>query len=62
MLVRNLEKLYSLVWGLCETPLQEKLKALPQFKQVSEDCDAIALLLAIREVTFEHESQRYQVI
>ena len=62
VLERNLENLFSLVWGQCESPLQEKLKALPQYKQVSEDCDAIALLLAIRELTFVHETQRYQAM
>ena len=29
---------------------------------MSEACDVIALLLVIREVIFEHESQRYQAL
>ena len=62
VLERNLENLFSLVWGQCENPLQEKLKALPQYQDIANRCDAMALLRAIREVTFEHESQRYQAI
>ena len=59
MLDRNLENLYSLIWGQCDSPLQEKLKTLAQYGDISSSCDFISLLLAIREVTFKHESQRY---
>ena len=62
MLDRNLENLYSLIWGQCDSPLQEKLKTLAQYGNISSSCDSISLLLAIREVTFEHEFQRYQAL
>ena len=62
MLDRNLENLYSLIWGQCGRSLQEKIKTLAQYNDISEMCDTISLLLVIREVTFEHESQRYQAL
>ena len=62
MLDRNLENLYSLVWGQWDNPLQEKIKMLQQYEDISETCDSISILLAIREVAFEHESQHYQAL
>ena len=43
-------------------PYKKKIKTLTQYEDISETCDSISLLLAIREVTFEHESQRYQAL
>ena len=60
VLMRNLENLYSLLWGQCEKPLQEKLRSLAQYDELASKCDALALLLSIREVAFNQQSQRYQ--
>ena len=59
---RNFANLYSLVWGQCDSPLQERIKILQQYEDISETCDSISLLLVIREIIFEHKSQRYQAL
>ena len=58
--MRNLENLFSLLWGQCEKPLQKKLRSLPQYEQLTSDYDSLALLLVIIEVEFNQQSQRYQ--
>ena len=60
ILVRNLENLFALLWGQCEKPLQEKLRSIPQYEELAANCDALALLLTIREVAFNQQSHRYQ--
>ena len=59
-LERNLENLYSLIWLQCEPAMQDKVKTVSNYKTIKENCNSIALLKAIREITFSFESQRYQ--
>ena len=59
VLARNLENLYPLVWGQYEIGLRNKLRALEGYEDFSSSCDSIALLKAIREISFSLESQKY---
>ena len=61
-LERNLENLYSLVWLQCEPAMQDKIKTLRNYTAMKDDCDSLALLKAIREVTFSFESQKYHPV
>ena len=51
ILTRNLKNLYSLVWSQCKSGLEDKLKTLQDYETLKDDCNSIALLIAIREVT-----------
>lgn len=59
VLARNLENLYPLVWGQCEIGLRNKLRALDGYEDFSLSCNSIAVLKAIREISFSLESQKY---
>ena len=59
-LERNLENLYSLIWLQCEPAMQDKIKAINGCKTMKEECNSIALLKAIHEITFGFESQKYR--
>ena len=62
ILNRNLENFYSLLWGQCEPTIKDKVKTLPEYSQFSSDCDFMGPHKAIREVTYNYQSQKYQAL
>ncbi len=50
---------YSLVWGQCTDIMHQKIEALDDFKTMSRDGDGMALLRAVKNVSFNFQSQKY---
>ena len=55
----NLRQLFALVWGQCTEVLQQRLEAEDGFSTMSANNDGLALLKAIKNITFHHQSQKY---
>ena len=55
----NMRKLYSIIIGQCSESMLNKLESSDEFKAISARSDSIALLKAIKKVSFHHESQKF---
>ena len=52
----NLKSLKELVWGQCSQTMQQKIESLPNFSAID---DGIALLVAIKNTSYNYHSQTY---
>ena len=59
-LEENLKTLYSLVWGQCTDLIRARIEALDAHKQMFEDGDSIGLLIAIKALVYNYQSQKYK--
>jgi hypothetical protein len=59
-LEENLRTLYTLVWGQCTEIVRARVEALPNYKEMSEEFDALALLKAIKSIAYNFQSQKYK--
>jgi hypothetical protein len=57
-LEENIQTLYSLVWGQCTDIMHQKIEALDVFTNMSEDKDGLELLRAIKDITYNFQSQK----
>ena len=55
----NMRKLYSVIIGQCSESMINKLESSDEFRTISASSDSIALLKAIKKVSFHHESQKF---
>ena len=59
-LKKNICTLYSLlVWGQCSDIVQQRVEAMDTFGQMSTTGDGLMLLRAIKDVTYNFQSQKY---
>jgi hypothetical protein len=49
------EKLYSLIFGQCIKSMREKLEALNEYEEMMQTFDVIALMKAIKGLTYQFE-------
>ena len=59
LLSTNMRTLYSLVIGQCSESMINKLESSEDFKEISDNSDSLALLKAIKKVSFHYESQKF---
>jgi hypothetical protein len=57
-LEENLKTIFSIVWGQCTDIMRQKLEALEEFAEMSNSLDGIALLKAIKDQSFNFQSQK----
>jgi hypothetical protein len=55
----NLHRLYALIWGQCTEHMKDKLEAMPNFEKMDVDQDSVALLKAIKGMTYKFADQKY---
>ena len=59
-LKKNICTLYSLlVWGQCSDIVQQRVEAMDTFGQMSTTGDGLMLLRAIKDITYNFQSQKY---
>jgi hypothetical protein len=58
-LTENVKTIFSLVWGQCSDIMRQKLEALSEFEAFSAEGNGIALLKAIKALTYNFQSQKY---
>ena len=59
LLESNLKTLYSIVWGQCSDIMRQKIQALPTHETMSLTGDGLGLLRAIKDMSFNFQSQKY---
>ncbi len=52
-------KLYSLIWGQCTGQMQTELMACDDYKEFKDNGDPIALIKAIKGITYNFRDQKY---
>ena len=52
-------KLYSLIWGQCTGQMQTELMACKDYQEFKEEEDPIALIKAIKGITYNFRDQKY---
>ena len=57
----NVKSLYSLVWGQCSESMQQKVESLDTFTAIETANDGIALLVAIKNMSYDYQSQKYRI-
>jgi Zinc knuckle len=57
----NVKTLYNLVWGQCSESMQQKIESLPNFEDMETKNDGIALLVAIKNTSYDFQSQMYRL-
>jgi hypothetical protein len=57
----NVKTLYNLVWGQCSESMQQKIESLPTFETMEANNDGIALLVAIKNTSYDYQSQKYRI-
>jgi len=55
----NLGMLFSLVWGQCTDIMRQKIMALNTYEAMSATGDGLGLLRAIKDMSFNFQSQKY---
>jgi hypothetical protein len=58
-LVENMKTVYSLVWGQCTDVMRQRLTATSNFRRVSSDGDGSGLIMAIKDLALNFQSQKY---
>ena len=53
--------LYNLVWGQCSESMQQKLESMATYQAMYQSNDGIELLLAIKNTSYDYQSQKYRV-
>lgn len=54
--------MYSVVMGQCTNAMRAKLESQARFKAVAEQSNTIELLRMIRDISFNFQSQKYDVL
>jgi hypothetical protein len=52
-------KVFSIVLGQCDEPMQNKVEGHPKFAPMEQDCDMAALLEVIKEIAFDSHDKKY---
>jgi hypothetical protein len=55
----NVKTLYSLVWGQCSDNMRQRVEASPNFATMSSTLNGLTLLISIKSVAFQFQSQNY---
>ena len=58
-LSENVKRIYSVVWGQCTDALRARLEGTKGYKEVYDDQDGIELLLMIKGIVYNFQSQKY---
>ena len=58
-LEENIKSLYSLVLGQCTDIMRQKIEADPDFDDYSKERDGLSLLVTIKKICFNFQSQKY---
>jgi hypothetical protein len=61
VLDENVKTLYNLVWGQCSEAMQQKVESIPSFDTMAAENDGITLLLAIKNTSYDYQSQIYRI-
>jgi hypothetical protein len=59
MLTDNMQTVYSIVWGQCTDVMKQKVEALPSYQALTDNGDGLALLIAIKDLVYNFQSQKY---
>ena len=57
----NVKTLFNLVWGQCTESMQQKIESLDNYTTMEEENDGIALLVAIKNTSYNYQSQKYRI-
>jgi hypothetical protein len=57
-----MQKMYSVAIGQCTNALRAKLESQDEFESVSRASDVIGLLRMIQDISFNFQSQKYDVL
>jgi hypothetical protein len=58
-LVEKIKTVYSLVWGQCADVMRQRLEAMRDFRRLSSDGDGLGLIMTVKDLVFNFQSQRY---
>jgi hypothetical protein len=58
-LEQNLQTIYSLVWGQCTEAMRQRVEGLDTYREIKATGDGLPLLLAIKDLVFNFQSQKY---
>ena len=58
-LKKDLEKLYSIVWGQCTPAMKAKLRAVKDFEDTKKNLDSITLLKEIKKLSYNFQDKNY---
>ena len=61
VLEENVKTLFNLVWGQCSDSMQQKIESLDDFAAMEEESNGIALLIAIKNTSYNYQSQKYRI-
>ncbi len=59
-LEENLKTLYSLIWGQCTDLIRARIEALDEHQRMFTEGDSIGLLVAIKKLVYNYQSQKYR--
>ena len=57
----NVKSLFNLVWGQCTDSMQQKIESLDNYTVMEAENNGIALLLAIKNTSYNYQSQKYRI-
>ena len=60
-LEEHVKTLYNLVWGQCSESMQQKIESLATYQTMYTANDGIALLVAIKNTSYDYQSQKYRI-
>jgi hypothetical protein len=60
-LASNMRTLYNIVIGQCSESMVNKLESTDGFDTISSTSDSIGLLVAIKKISYNHETQKFSV-
>ena len=60
-LEEHVKTLYNLVWGQCSESMQQKIESMDTYQSMYQSNDGIALLIAIKNTSYDYQSQKYRV-
>jgi hypothetical protein len=52
-------KVFAIILGQCDEPMQNKVEGLLKFAQMEQECDMAALLVVIKESAFNSHEKKY---
>jgi hypothetical protein len=58
-LITGKKKLYTLIWGQCTKLMRNELEAMSNFEAINIKQDPIALIKAIKGITYSFRDQKY---
>jgi hypothetical protein len=56
---KNLQIIFSVIWGQCSITMQSKLQSLDDFEERNDECDCAWIINEIKGITHKFEGTRY---